>query len=620
MKLLNIVMIYLFSCFLPMVALGQNPHSTEALQIYKEYYQALGGLEKIEKEKTLYYKTHLVFSGLEGSYQEWLDFQNSRWAEDMNLKVFRQQSGFNGKIAWVSDTNGKITEQQDEVSKKRRKLRSLMGKREFLKPGSLYFTLIYMGEEKSGDSLCHKVKITNTINSDILIEYFDKKTGLRAKSEQIEPDSKQVTIYSDYRPVKGILRSFKQEVTLLPAGQKLVFTTQEFRVNTAIPDSVFDLPKKDASDFAFINSKSAENIPFSFIEKHIYLEVEVAGKKSLWVLDSGAGISIMDDHFARELGLEPTGNLKGQGAGNAVEISFVTMPAYQLPGIKFYSQKIGCLELRPMFRKVLGFEIDGILGYDFLSRLVTRIDYSAEKISFYHPAHFKYTGKGKIVKTPIRDNFFSLPLSVDGKYEGQWRLDLGAGDESFHYPIAEEQGFLDRSGILTLSRGAGGEISEKTVRFQSMEVAGFIIKEPLISFPSKPVVGSFSEKEFMGNVGNTLLRNFVLYLDYDKQQVILEKGKDFGKPLPQDKSGFSLLLDGNRNYMIYYIVPGSPAQKAGFKKGDIITGIRGIEPAQYDTLIKLRQLFQKAPGTRYQINIDRQGNPITIPITLHPLL
>lgn len=39
------------------------------------------------------------------------------------------------------------------------------------------------------------------------------------------------------------------------------------------------------------------------------------GDERLWILDTGAGISVVDNAMAEELGLETEGDLKAVGAG-----------------------------------------------------------------------------------------------------------------------------------------------------------------------------------------------------------------------------------------------------------------------------------------------------------------
>lgn len=606
MKKFNLFLI-IYIIFMAQVLTAAAALTVDPYEVYFRYYKAIGGLEKIKKQESLYYEAKIIVSGLQGTMKEWIDYTSLHWASDIDLQVYRQRRGFNGSTAWIVDTNNKLQVQKDAISEKKRRLRKHMERLAFLDRESPLFKLTYKGREKIAGQDCHVLQLTNTINNDILIEYFHTGNNLKMKSILKDGDGEEHTLYSDYRPVKGILRPFSRDITVLPSGQKQEIRVLKYEIDTPLSAEIFNPPAKDAADFVFTKGKSAGNIPFEFIENHIYLKVTIKGKKGLWILDSGAAISVMDFDYARQIGLEPAGRLRGQGAGNRVDLSFVTMPAYSLPGIRFEPQKIGCLNLKQIVSRFLGFDIAGILGYDFLSRFVTRIDYAAGKLSFYHPDYFVYKGAGRSVTAPLRGNLHSLPLTVDGKYSGLWALDLGANGLSFHHPYAMEHNLPALKGIETMAAGAGGMIKEKAVRFSSIELAGFVVSKPRISFPVEEVTGGFSSGEFIGNAGNTLFRHFILYLDYKNQQVIVEKGADFDRDFPENNSGLWLIVNDRGGYEVLYIIPGSAAEKAGFRKGDIVKSIAGKDAAAYPSLVKLRELFYREPGTTYAVEVERQG-------------
>jgi len=65
------------------------------------------------------------------------------------------------------------------------------------------------------------------------------------------------------------------------------------------------------------------------------------------------------------------------------------------------------------------------------------------------------------------------------------------------------------------------------------------------------------------------------------------------------------------------VVPKSPADKAGFKAGDVITDFNG-KPVQDSRHLKL-QTSQTAPGTTVQIKILREGKSKTLEVALKEL-
>ena len=193
------------------------------------------------------------------------------------------------------------------------------------------------------------------------------------------------------------------------------------------------------------------------IDDHIYIPVTIRGETRLWIFDSGTNSNCVDLEYARRLGLVPEGELQARGASGKFAASFVTLPACSLPGIRFESQKIPAFPMRGLFRRQAGLEVAGILGYDFISRFVTRLDFSGSRLSFFDPDTFAYRGAGRVLAAPLHRNFLTVQVTVDGRYTGRFYLDSGSHKLEFHYPFAMQHGFLKRPGVDVMGSGAGGD-------------------------------------------------------------------------------------------------------------------------------------------------------------------
>lgn len=60
-----------------------------------------------------------------------------------------------------------------------------------------------------------------------------------------------------------------------------------------------------------------------------------------------------------------------RGATTTAEFPFTVLPSFEIAGLAFDSRNVAVFSINDIIRKDLGFEIGGILRYDFLSRLVT---------------------------------------------------------------------------------------------------------------------------------------------------------------------------------------------------------------------------------------------------------
>ncbi len=68
--------------------------------------------------------------------------------------------------------------------------------------------------------------------------------------------------------------------------------------------------------------------------------------------------------------------------------------------------------------------------------------------------------------------------------------------------------------------------------------------------------------------------------------------------------------------LVEKVNPGSPAEKAGIRRGDIILKLNGVPVKDRNDLVL--RLSQVAPGTTVQLQIYRNGETRTVPVTLVP--
>ena len=196
---------------------------------------------------------------------------------------------------------------------------------------------------------------------------------------------------------------------------------------------------------------------------------------------------------------------------------------------------------------------------------------------------------------------------------------MGAGGLSFHYPYAEKNGLLDRPGIDGLGFGAGGSQPNRKLLFDSIQFAGYTVKDPVISVPREKGEGAFAAGDLTGNLGNTLFRHFVLYLDYAQGKIIVEKGADFGRDFPRDNSGLQTINNKDDRLEVLFVAGKTPASKSGFKPGDVIVSINGVDAEYLDGIVAFNKLLQKKPGTKFSVVVARGGRDVKINLKLEDL-
>jgi hypothetical protein len=588
-------------------------HQTDPYTILHNYYEAIGGIARLKSITTVYTEGTTEYDGLKGRFKSWEETP-LRYRLEEDFTIISQIQGDDGQVSWRKDPNGKVSILRDEETVKRRKIALGFENFEHIEPTSSFFSVSYEGVQMVKDHSCYVVKIRNQLNKDILWNFIDQKTFLLIKSIDQQPDIEIHTLYSDYRYENSIMQPFHDESEILPRQKKETNQIEKQIVNLNIAPALFHVPPDTPRDYKFYRGNRAENIPFQFIENLIYLNVKTAKDTRLWLLDSGASMSIIDQKYVDEMGIQSKGTIKGYGFGKNFDLQFVTLPAFSVKGVAFGQQKI--FSFKGLAEKLHEPECYGILGYDFLSRFVVKIDYSAKRLSLYDPKTFIYKGKGQIIDAPLKNGTFTLPMSVDGIYSGRWSVDIGSFNTSFHFPFAKTHNLFQKKGVYRISRGMGGEYLEKTIQFDHFKIGNHIIKKPLITIPDAKGTGATSSAELIGNIGNSSLRFFTLYMDYENQQLIFEKGSDFNKTFPKDNSGMLIGKTDQGKPIIVFISPGSPGEKAGFMEGDVIEKINKINLNGNSRLILIKELLRQRKGTKLLFEISRNQQRKNILLTL----
>jgi predicted aspartyl protease len=139
-----------------------------------------------------------------------------------------------------------------------------------------------------------------------------------------------------------------------------------------------DQPKKAA----------AKLVPFKLAKPDkplILLETMVNGKGPFrFVLDTGAGVTIISPGLAKKLNIKPHKRKKpdkATGAGGTMQIQFGTVKSLKVGEARLERLKVGIMDLSGI-GKAIETEIDGIIGYNFLKKFRVTIDYPKQTVTF----------------------------------------------------------------------------------------------------------------------------------------------------------------------------------------------------------------------------------------------
>jgi hypothetical protein len=293
--------------------------------------------------------------------------------------------------------------------------------------------------------------------------------------------------------------------------------------------------KRAAQKAVFAGGKHSVTIPLDIDNNIIRMKMRVNGSRELtMIFDTGAGMTAIDEHFVKELGLKTTGDtLDGKGTGGTFTGSYVKSSTLSVDGAQVPNQPVAAFKI-PV---PPGFEFDGIIGYDFIAPFVVEIDYQKKTMVLSDPSTYVYRGKGAIIPLDLRGRDTPLvraSMKINGRatFPVNLELDTGAdGAFKLNRPASEKWRVQSAFKEVTEShgRGAGGEESRVMVRFASVRFGPFTIKNPpvVLSLDTK---GAGAATDNDGIIGGEILRRFKVIIDYSRKRMILEKNNAFNEP------------------------------------------------------------------------------------------
>lgn len=456
---------------------------------------------------------------------------------------------------------------------------------------------------------------------------LDRETALPLRAEMPSFDGTRTVTFSDWRKVDGIAIAFAETWTTGPNKTTAHLQSIEF-----VPRDRVDLtrPSPGAEDAFYLRrGVEVERIPFNFDNNHIMVLATVNGVGPIWFLvDTGANYSIINQSRVSEFHLTPYGELTTIGGGSAAASgSYVDHVTYRLGEVELRDQHAAVLELRGL-EKLYGMQLGGLLGFDFLSRFVTDIDYVARTLTL-HPRTFD-TSRIEGARVPLvmqgEQPYFGGSIVVRGETIPAWFiLDVGAADTiTFTTPFIAEHHLLERAGDAqrTVHKFSAPDVeafNPTNIRglMDAIVIGGITLPHVLVNL-SAATSGAYTSPAFSGNIGETLLSRFAhVILDYGRSVMILQSQPSTTRPFAERKTFGMTIISGSpdlHHFTISAVGQDSPAAAAGFQKGDVITAIDGT-PAERWNLAGVRKVFT-SEGTEHDVAVMRGTQDVKIHATI----
>ena len=346
----------------------------------------------------------------------------------------------------------------------------------------------------------------------------------------------------------------------------------------------------------------AHAIPFQFVmQRQIVFPMTVDGKPAEAWLDSGASATVLDMAFAKKLGIELGQAITARGVAGQVTDVRLAKADLVAGDLAMPGRRIVVMDLSNIAR-ITHRPVEVLLGRDVFDQAVVDIDFEGRKLELIPRDAFRPPSGAPVPLKPSAD-LRSLPIEVAGT-PMQAILDLGnSGGLLIDREFADHYRLLDGRPLSNdLGVGAEGAREQALTALDKVSVGG-------MSFDNVPTVATAGlSSRAPANVGIEILSRFHLTIDYAGDRIWMTPYADAAtRPFRKNRAGLALVPEG-AGLVVEFVAAGSPAERAGWKRGDRVTALDG-RPIAPDYAVSDASLWIFGPAGRTVVLSDGQGRP-----------
>lgn len=334
----------------------------------------------------------------------------------------------------------------------------------------------------------------------------------------------------------------------------------------------------------------------------LVLPVTIGGTRHWFALYTGSSNSVFDKSLRGFMG-EPLGAGGASTGDDSLPVELFAWPKNvrmgQMP--VWSSQPVVLADLSSV-RRSTGYDIDGLLGMDFLRAQIVRVDFDAGRLWF--------------LRDVSGENGRRLPLTFAKSGLPSVSVDLGDGSQDCVVNTGStgpQDGELTSAIMdLLLVRGrarayddggsafTGGRDNARCAVLQSIRLAGFESRG--LTFSEAP----------LNMLGLGYWSRFAITLDFREGMLYVAPGNHFERPSSPENLRVSLVRERGLTF-VDSIKRGSLAEQSGLRSGDLILNVGGL-PAGTSSI----QALTAALGTSSSavpVLVQRQGAIAVVEVT-----
>lgn len=570
------------------------------------------GVPALTRVRTIHVRGRADVVGVAGTAEEWQDLGDGRYASYYDAGPMTGAQGYDGAHAWNRDASGVVWNDGGKVATYNA-VDSVYQNRYLLwSPDRGGATVAAHGTRTEGRRRYDVLRVTppGGVAYDL---WLDKATHLPRRTVATIGTVTSVATFADYRTVAGLRIPYTQ--SSITNGDRSTLTVTKAEVNGPGADEALRRPSTHADDFSLPSGTTT--IPFELVDNHVYLDVSIDGKGPFHFIFDTGGSNYLDSDVAKQLGLTAAGSANGMGVGAKTEaVRFATVNTLRVGDATLRKQVFVVGPVRAGFGMSSGKPVDGLIGFEVLSRFITTFDYGSKHVVL-RTAPLAPPAGAATIPFVFNGQHVDIACTIAG-FPGRCTVDTGS-----RIPLSVLSPFLaahpsivppNATAVGADGFGIGGPALGRLAR-TTLQIGPYTFPDTITDL-SAQTRGAFADPYTAGNVGAGVWKRFALTLDYGRQTMTLVPDAGFAERDTYDRSGLFLITRGGK-IIVADVRPGTPAARAGIASGDVLTTVDGTDVATYG-LVGMRDLLRGAPGTSLTLGVAApDGATRTATVTLH---
>ncbi|MEO8875919.1 MAG: aspartyl protease family protein, partial [Polyangiaceae bacterium] len=366
--------------------------------------KAFGSEDDVAKSLPITMSGTVTVSGKTGKYEESIDTKRLKSA--LHLKGLERANGIDENGAWQLGNSGGISRVRpgemratDEWILRRHYLSAFQADRDV--------AICHVSDGKKRFIVEEKIA---ELGSPRLV--FDPETAELVGSQFVSIEGQLSTRTVTWSPRSGSAPSWPAHSSGMTEGQSTIEMTTDQVAPAAADAFAVSAP---FLDIAWPRSATVK-VPMKLYGGELLIDVTIGGKKAHALLDSGAGISVVEAAGKSSASFTPELEFDGQSASQKIKFGIGTLADVQVGGLTIKNIPAARVPI-PMFDQFGPNRPDLVLGWSLFEGHAVRVDYAKNEIVFARDAAALHAANATSVD--VRDLGDKLLASIDISTEGQ---------------------------------------------------------------------------------------------------------------------------------------------------------------------------------------------------------